>query len=249
MKKVTIGNATLYHGDCLEIMPTLDKVDCVVTDPPYEFDASGAGIFRSNRICMDKIQEKNLDQGFDIYILDLSLDLGAISIAVFFHWDQQRVISDFFERSDLKKSALCVWQKTNPMPVANKHYQPELEYWWHSWKKPFGVCGNGLLEKKRVYTGPVGQCDIDHPTVKPLPLMEKIIRNASQADFIVLDPYMGSGTTGVACAKLNRKFIGIERDETYFNIACERIQAAYDQPDLFIEQPEKIEQIVMEDIK
>ncbi|MCP4986103.1 MAG: site-specific DNA-methyltransferase [Colwellia sp.] len=236
-RKEIIGDSVLYLGDCLEILPTLGKVDVCITDPPYEFDASGAGLFRTNRKCMDKVQEKGLDRGFDISVLNILIGNGCNSIAIFFHWEQNYKIISFFHESPLNKSALCIWKKTNPMPVANKHYQPELEYWLHAWRKPFGVGGDNLLEKKRVYQSSCGQCDIDHPTVKPIGLMGKIVKNASEKDSTVLDPYAGSGSTGVACAKLGRKFIGIELDETYFEIACERIQKAYDQPDLFVEPP------------
>lgn len=88
-----------------------------------------------------------------------------------------------------------------------------------------------------------------HPTEKPVRLFLELLADFTNKEEIILDPFMGSGTTGIACAKLGRKFIGIELDETYFNIACERIQAAYDQPDLFIEQPKKAEQVVMDGIK
>ena len=83
---------------------------------------------------------------------------------------------------------------------------------------------------------------IKHPTQKPVALMEYLIRTYTQEGETVLDFAMGSGTTGVACAKLGRKFIGIELEPKYFEISCERIQKAYDQPDLFVEPPKKAEQ-------
>ena len=82
-----------------------------------------------------------------------------------------------------------------------------------------------------------------HPTVKPIALMSYLVKLVTMSTRnLILDPFMGSGTTGVACAKLGRKFIGIELDEDYFNIACERIRKAYDQPDLFIEPPKVMKQ-------
>jgi len=86
----------------------------------------------------------------------------------------------------------------------------------------------------------------DHPTPKPVDLMGRIIRNSSDRDDVVLDPFMGSGTTGVACVKLGRKFIGIEIDRKYFDIACRRIEEAYAQPDMFVEaEKPKAEQIAL----
>lgn len=86
-----------------------------------------------------------------------------------------------------------------------------------------------------------------HPNEKPIELIERFIGLHTVEDQIVLDPFMGSGTTGVACAKMGRKFIGIELDERYFDIACERIRQAYAQPDLFIAAPSvQHEQLDME---
>ena len=79
---------------------------------------------------------------------------------------------------------------------------------------------------------------VDHPTQTPLVLMERFVRAMVPPSGFALDPFMGSGTTGVACAKLGRAFIGVEREEKYFDIACRRIEAAYRQPDLFVSRPE-----------
>jgi site-specific DNA-methyltransferase (adenine-specific) len=84
--------------------------------------------------------------------------------------------------------------------------------------------------------------DHRHPTEKPIKLFMELLSDFTNKNETILDPFMGSGTTGVACAKLGRKFIGIELDEGYFNIACERIKKAYDQPDLFIELPQVMKQ-------
>jgi site-specific DNA-methyltransferase (adenine-specific) len=86
----------------------------------------------------------------------------------------------------------------------------------------------------------------EHETQKPIKLMKELVMLFSNPEQTVLDPFMGSGTTGVACVKLGRKFIGIELDDKYFDIACRRIEQAYKQPDMFIEQPKKAEQMGME---
>lgn len=234
-RKETIGDCTLYLGDCLEIMPTLGKVDAVVTDPPYEFGADGAGIFRKNKKYMDLIQAGGLDKGFDHTFLTESL---CDSVVVFCHNDQLEVLIPWLS-ARFGRFCLCFWHKDNPMPVANKHYKPDTEIYIHAWNDRGFPIGE-LEHKGRYFFAPVGKSAYAHPTVKPLALMVKIIRNTNGSR--ILDPFMGSGTTGVACVKLGRKFIGIELDPKYFDIACRRIEEAYKQPDLFIEPPKKVVQ-------
>lgn len=229
----TIGDATLYLGDASLLAGTVGMVDSVITDPPYEFPTSGGGRLRSTRTAMDRIAAADLDQGFDIGILATAVSAGANSLAVFFHFDQVFAISGWFEQAGLDRHALCVWRKSNPMPVANRHYQPELEYYWHGWRRPFGVGGVGLRQKKRVWDGKVGESQYGHPTEKPLGLMRKIVINASDPGALVFDPFMGTGTTAVAALDLGRRFVGIEIDPTFFDIACRRVEAWQRQGALF----------------
>jgi DNA modification methylase len=233
IRKETIGDCTLYLGDCLSVMPTLGRFDAVVTDPPYEFETAGAGIFRSKRKNMDQISASKLDKGFDHTAFD---GFEIPSFVFFCHNDQIAKITSHFDKI-FDRWAVLAWHKTNPMPVANRHYQPDTEFWVHGWKKTHAPCGL-LSEKSRFYIGPGGQdTSIGHPTVKPIGLMLKVVKNVFAET--ILDPFMGSGTTGVACVKLGRKFTGIELDEGYFDIACERIRKAYDQPDFFVNSPAK----------
>jgi site-specific DNA-methyltransferase (adenine-specific) len=226
-----IGQAELYLGDCMEIMQTLGKVDAVVTDPPYEFETAGAGIFRTNRKNMDEIKAAGLDKGFDFTAFS-SRQFGS---AVFFaHNDQWAELLPYLA-NEFDRYAICQWHKTNPMPVANRHYQPDTEIYVHAWNSGFHPVGD-LREKQRFIVAPNGQdTSIAHPTVKPLSVMTKIVGNVGGS--VILDPFMGSGTTGVACVKKSKRFIGIERHEPYFDIACERIRKAYAQPDMFVSAP------------
>lgn len=226
-----IGDATLYLGDCRDVIALVDDVDSIVTDPPYLFAASGGGIFRSNRKCMDRIQAGGLDKGFDYSALNA---LKVNSVVVFCHNDQVSSLMAYLE-SLFDRVVLCLWHKTNPMPVANKNYRPDIEIYLHAWNMGAGPLGE-LHEKGRCFRGSNGQDGgVDHPTVKPLPLMEKIVRNVNgQA---ILDPFMGSGTTGVACVRHGRRFVGIEQNPEYFEIACARIENAGRQGDLFVSAP------------
>ena len=227
MRREIIGDCELWLGDCRDVLPTLGKVEAVVSDPPYEFQSSGGGSFRASRMgWMEQIIAAGLDKGFDHTFLTPEL---CDSVVCFCHNDQIPILSTWFA-SKFERFAICMWHKSNPMPVANKHYTPDTELYIHAWNGAGHPIGD-LKDKGRWFLHPVGSSDIDHPTVKPLPLMEKVVRNVQGQT--ILDPFMGSGTTGVACVKLGRKFIGIELEERYFQIACKRIEKAYAQPDFF----------------
>lgn len=228
-----IGSATLYLGDAAEVVADVGSVSAVITDPPYVFSTSGGGIFRQNRTNMDRIAEAGLDLGFNFEVLTTAVALGANSLAVFFHFDQAFEIARWFEAAGMDRHALCFWRKSNPMPVANRHYQPELEYYWHGWRKPFGVGGDALAQKKRVWDGKVGDSTYGHPTEKPVALMSKIVINASNPGDVVLDPFMGTGTTAVAALGAGRSFVGIEKDPRWFDVSCRRIEDAQRQHSLF----------------
>lgn len=224
-----IGFATLYLGDCGDILPALGKMDAVVSDPPYEFETGGAGLFRSKRDNMDQIAAAGLDKGFDHTLISSSQFGSAV---VFAHNDQWAALLPHLA-AEFDRYAICQWHKTNPMPVANRHYQPDTEIYVHAWAKGCHPVGE-LPQKQRFIIAANGQdTDIGHPTVKPLPVMQKIITNVNGQ--IICDPFMGSGTTGVAAVRAGRRFVGIEMNERYFDIACKRIDDAQRQGDMFAE--------------
>ena len=198
-ERVEIGDSVLYHGDCLEILPTLDKVDAVVTDPPY-----GVGY---------------ADWDNEISPLDWlnwAIDNGSTAIFTPGNGGQHK-----YPPPDW---TLC-WARPGSMQhkkgaAAFSHWEPVLVYG----KRTFPV-------DYKVFSPNTGSKDKRHPCPKPIKLMEWLVSGAPEG--LVLDPFMGSGTTGVACANLGRKFIGIEIERKYFDIACERIEAAYAQGRLF----------------
>ena len=216
MRIERIGDATLYLGDCLEILPTLDKVDAVVTDPPYgmglDTDFSGFKGWTGGGHTYDRVVGD--DTPFDPLPR-----LKAAPVCVL--WGANHFASRlpdsggwlvFNKRGDGKPSEICFGDCE--LAWANRLKSVRMySQMWHGvarWSK------EGRL----------------HPTQKPIGLMEWCIRQAGDPNTI-LDPFMGSGTTGVACANLGRKFIGIEIEPKYFDIACERITAAYAQGRLF----------------
>jgi len=216
---VIIGDATLYLGDCLEILPTLGKVDAVVTDPPYglgwEFTGQGSGkaaqgskssVVKGQTIIGDKVD-------FD------PSPFSKINSQIF--WGMHH-----FPQS-LKRGTALVWLKKHPNAFGT--FLSDADIAWFN--KGCGVYCSQIINPASF------QSEKCHPTQKPVALMEWCLTHIPDARTI-LDPFMGSGTTGVACAKLGRKFIGIEIEPKYFDIACSRIQKAYDQPDLFVAPPE-----------
>lgn len=213
-----IGNATLYLGDCYSILPTLGWMDVIATDPPYVIDMDGGGRFRSTRGHFNEIRDQKLDQGFDHTVIN-PLMCGAV--VVFCHNDQIPKLSTYLDGS-FERLVLCSWHKSNPMPVANKHYVPDTEFYFHAWNKAFYPRGD-LSDKRRHITTPVGKSEFDHPTVKPDAVMDKIITNVGGVT--ICDPFMGTGSTGVAAIKAGRQFIGIEKNPAHFETACNRIAA------------------------
>jgi DNA modification methylase len=211
VRKETIGTATLYLGDCLEILPKLPKVDAVVTDPPY-------GIGRSGQV---ETFTKNLN-----HKRRLHEDFG---------WDAERPAKLVFDIIREKSDSQIIWGGNYFADLL-----PPTKGWlyWDKGQKGLSMSDGELAwtSKQRALRSIV--CNrgelvgSEHPTQKPLRVMSWCVGLLPEVN-TVLDPFMGSGTTGVACANLGRKFIGIEIEERYFDIACERITHAHAQLRLF----------------
>lgn len=206
----TIGECTLYLGDCLEILPTLGKVDAVVMDPPYGLgDRMQGGTWGAASKYADM-------RAWDGKTPDLTSILALPG--EFVVWG-----GNYFPLP-LSRCWLS-WSKINAVPT-----MAAIELAWTNLDRP-----------SKEWRGGVGVHDSGHPTQKPLSLMEWCLGFVPDAGTI-LDPFMGSGTTGVACVNLGRKFIGIEIEPKYFDIACRRIEEAYKQPRLFAEPQAKPKQ-------
>lgn len=220
---VTIGPATLYLGDAYAIRPQLGWFDADVFDPPYLVRTEGGGRFRKERRHMDEVAEAGIDQGFDLSIIQPMLCGAVIS---FCHNDQLAKLLPYVDGL-FDRYAVLAWKKSNPLPVANKHYQPDSEPYVHAWQ--FGYEPQGELRDKRRFVV-ARSCRatkerFGHPTIKPDEVMDKILRNVAGSS--VCDPFMGTGSTGVAALKAGRRFVGIEHDERWFNAAVERIGEAW----------------------
>lgn len=231
VQKVVIGDATLYQGDCMDILPTLSRVDAVITDPPY-----GLGL-RTGTIGVGR-QHKNNYMGFDDspeYVQQSVIP--AIVMALF--KSSSAVITP---------GASCMWMYP-PADVLGMIFQPAatgMNKWGRSTCQPMLFYGRdpfvGLTIKPIHYQMTEQPEKNGHPCPKPLGFVEWQVARASKYGDIVLDLFMGSGTTGVACAKLGRKFVGIEVNQGYFDIACKRIEQAHAQGQLFAPERPKQEQ-------
>jgi DNA modification methylase len=199
-----IGNATLYLGDCVEILLILGQFDAVVTDPPY-----GIGITKSNRLSKSRGFE---DTGWDNKpptkeLIDFIVSKGNQAIL----WG-----GNYFDLPPTR--CFLAWDKQNE----GRDFA-DLEMAWTNLDKV------ARIFRMRPMNMDGGK---EHPTQKPIALMQWCIDKVDGNT--ILDPFMGSGSTGVACAKMGKTFVGIEKDPNYFDIACKRIELAYAQGDMFV---------------
>lgn len=214
MKKEIIGNSILYLGDCMEILPKLQKVCCVITDPPY-----GIGE------CRKKVMSRSTQKVS-------AIDYGE------FNWDSKPASDEMI--------TACIAAAKNAIIFGGNYFNLPPSAKWLVWDKQnsgdFADCElawtnlpgavrifrhmwNGMLRASERNLPRV------HPTQKPIALMAWCVDQVKSATTI-LDPFMGSGTTGIAAVTMHRKFIGIEKDERYFQIACERISNVQKQKSL-----------------
>ncbi|MDB5937507.1 MAG: dpnA 3 [Massilia sp.] len=232
MTPVVIGGATLYLGDCEPLLPLIGVVDAVLTDPQYGINCDkGMGGGGSDATGRWKRKPKKYAGDWDSERPSDALLEAVVSAG-------ERVIiwgGNYFADVLPQGGKWLFWDKLNAMPSYS-----DGEIAWTSLPgasvKKFTQCNNGLAslrDGERV-----------HPTQKPVAVMAWCIGFLPDAETI-LDPFMGSGTTGVAAMQLGRKFIGVERDERYFDIACKRLEEAVAQGQLFSPEPPKQEQSTM----
>ena len=252
-KETLADGIELFLGDCREILPTLGKVDAVVTDPPYlgltgggSLPQGGVGSRRRDSITVGDPWNASLDWS------RLALPLATKGLLVFCSHHSVSETREAFRST--KAVALITWYKRNTPAAMKGVPRHTAEFIW-----AFSAGGSGLnwsainstvadfpnLNAGCVSTGerevlPAGS--VAHPAQKPLALMQWLLGIGGET---ILDPFMGSGTTGVACVKLGRKFIGIEIEPKYFDIACRRISEALKQGDFFIEKPKPAKQEAM----
>jgi DNA modification methylase len=222
------GRVTLYRGDCREILPTLGKVDAVVTDPPYGIGESSGAIKSRQRTTGGNSRALADQRDYGEFDWDQK-PIDAEMVAMIQGASKWQVIfgGNYFTLGPT--SCWLVWDKQN-----GDNDFADCELAWTNLPKAVRRIywrWNGMIRK--------GHEEREHPTQKPLGVMKWCIEHLPDTAQTILDPFMGSGTTGVAAVKLGRRFIGIEIDQRYFDIACRRIEDAAKQPDLFVEPAPK----------
>lgn len=242
----TIGDATLYLGDCLEVVPTLADIDAVVTDPPY----SSGGSFRSDRalppsrkyVHTDSVETFRVDFSGDNRDQRSFLTWASIwsamllraskpgaTLYAFTDWRQLPTMTDAVQCGGWVWRNLVTWHKPG-VRMQRGRFSLSAEYIVCA---SAGVPNEGEKSPQNVLQfAPVPGEEKEHIAEKPVALLETICETTPVGALIV-DPFMGAGTTGVACAGLGRRFVGVEVDLRAFDAACKRIDAAYAQRRLF----------------
>jgi DNA modification methylase len=220
-----IGDAELHLADCRDVLPTLSGVDACVTDPPYGIDYGRAGGFSASH-------------GWGAWRENVA-------------WDQERPSKEAFDLLLATGKHQIIWGGN----YFTDYLPPTMQ--WLVWDKgqrdfslaDFEMAWSSQWKAARIFSYPRGKALQDgkeHPTQKPLELMVWCLEQLPRDCKTICDPFMGSGTTGVACVRLGRKFIGIEIEPKYFDIACRRIEEATKQGDLIRDVLPKPQQKAME---
>jgi site-specific DNA-methyltransferase (adenine-specific) len=221
----------IYNGDSNKLVKLIEdnSIDLIIIDPPYkirkktdEFNSLAKAVKK----CNEELQRDNLINEYDKSILEeLVRVMKKINIYIWCNGEQIPAYIDFFVNKYKCKMDILVWNKTNAMPLFNNKYLTDKEYCLYFRKG--GYCNPSNYEDaKTVFQLPINYKDKKkwiHPTIKPISIIRTIIRNSSKEGDIVLDCFLGSGTTAVACILENRNYIGIEINKKYYDIAIERI--------------------------
>lgn len=219
MHSETIGNATLYLGDCRELLPGVGKVNSVIADPWYGTGAWVRGAAGQGSDCR-AVHKKAEGDEWNPDWMDM---IEAETVGVFCHDPRLLPV----------KGRIFNWIKTDPRP----RFSGQPSYAWEAFVvikgtiRPIGGSDVMFDSSPRLNRDTDGT---GHPHQKPIDVMLRCVDLCSDAGQTVLDPFMGSGTTGVAAIRRGRKFIGMELDPAYFEMACKRIEGAARQPDLLI---------------
>lgn len=240
-RKEVIGDATIYLGDCREVLPTL-SVDHIISDPPYEDELHKA----IGRIQRNDGQQMIEDLGFDginasrAEISRLCVEASSGWVILFTLAEGVRAWRDDLQAAGAKWDTTCFWIKPDASPRFNgqgpaRGAECFVTCWATNGHRRWNAGGKRGVYTHCVNVGRQGE----HPTEKPVSLMREMLADFTLPRQTVCDPFMGSGTTGVACSLLGRGFIGIEQNERWFDLACRRIEEAYRQPRLFDEPPPK----------
>ena len=222
----------IYYGDAYELIKQIDdkSIDLIITDPPYDIQSiRGAGIMvsRNKGNFSREIEENGLDKGMDYAILDEFVRvLKKINVYIWCNKSMILPLLKYFVEEKKCNYEMIIWAKENPIPFCGTHYLVDKEYCLYFWEQgatidiPFERARTVYLTKNNIED----KKNFKHPTIKNMKIIENLVANSSQTDEVILDPFVGSGTTCVAAKRLGRKYIGFEINEKYYKIAKDRLQ-------------------------
>lgn len=237
-RKEVIGDCTLYLGDCNEVLPVVGRVSHLISDPPFEKEAHTAVRRTQRSIKENKAAELDfsaISEQMRSFIPNWAYGNCDGWLLTFCQVEAVSMWRDAMEDASLKYKRGMAWVKPDSSPQFNGQMPAQgYECIATAW------CGEGHSRwnaggKRGVYTHLTNPPNRDgrHPTEKPVALMSELLIDFTNPGDLICDPFMGSGTTGVAAARLGRRFVGVELDQKYFDISCERIAAVQRQPDMF----------------
>ena len=251
---VVIGNATLYLGDCLDVLPLLPKVDAVITDPPYcsgavseagRTAAKGQGLRSENLQRFGWFVGDNMGTAGLVFLLR-SMAFRALNVLnpeghmlVFCDWRMVANLAPAIESSGARFQNLVVWDKEHMGLGLGFRAQHEIVLHFSAGAPKYHDLGTSNVIK----AGRVTAADREHQTQKPVSLLCRLAEVVTAPGGAIVDPFMGSGSMGVACAETGRAFVGIERDPQHFETACRRIEEAQKQQPLIPHEAPKAEQM------
>jgi site-specific DNA-methyltransferase (adenine-specific) len=228
----------IYCADCLDLMKEMEdnSVDLVLTDPPYLIESTKAGgksqLARSIQGMNDELENGMFTEGINTKHLDEIVRVCKnINVYLWCNHKQIPQYFDYFLKKHNCNFDIIIWNKINATPLFNNKYITDKEYCLYFRKCAY--CNPKNYENaKTVYHQPINIVDknrYSHHTIKPLNIIKTLVCNSSKEGQTIFDPFLGSGTTAVACINTGRNFIGIEKDEDYFEIAQRRIKDAQEQ--------------------
>ena len=213
----------IFQKDCIEGLKEMpeESVDCIITDPPYNASKSKITFEEKGYYAIDEEWDKTFDPKELIFQCERVLKpTGSMLIFCSHH-----LLGEYLNIATIKLQQIFHWIKTNPFPAIAKIYTPNVEYvLWFIKGNPYTFNRKGA-QQNIIYT-PIltGNERTEHPSQKPLKVLRLLVRNHSNEGDIVLDPFMGSGTTALACKHLNRQYIGFEISDKYCRIAEDRLK-------------------------
>lgn len=219
----------IYNEDCYKAIKNIpdDSIDLIVTDPPYEFETKGGGMLKEKRIynMYNQIETLNLNKGINYDLLNEFI--RVMKKPNIYIWCNKSQILDymiFFIKENNCNFNIIIWHKTNAMPLCGSKYLSDCEYCLYFYKDI--KLNTTYKTAHQIYNLPINLKDkqkYGHPTIKPLEIINNLIINSSNVNDIVLDCFMGSGTTAVACKENGRHFLGFEIDPKWYKVANDRL--------------------------